>query len=250
MTAVPPSTALQSGAERISFWSQIASDLAQAIGSGVYAPGQRLPSEHSLAQQFGVNRHTIRRALASLGLQGLVRVTQGSGTYVEDFAVELVLGKRTRHQQNLSQAGLRGRMQVLDASTQRATRAQAKALEVALGSTLLRMQMLGEAERQVLHVSERYFPLPRFAQMEQMVRDSGSITVAFQAHGVPDYTRRESRISAEMVDAAVAAQLRQPANRPTLLVESVNVDPQGRPIEFARTWFAGDRVRLMVSHHD
>eukprot|EP01035_Chromulina_nebulosa_P014591 gene14591-19309_t len=93
---------------RDSFWTRIAAELAEAIGSGVYPPGQRLPSEHALAEQFGVNRHTIRRSLASLCSQGLVRITQGSGTYVEDFAVDLVLGKRTRHQQGLAQAGLRG----------------------------------------------------------------------------------------------------------------------------------------------
>jgi GntR family phosphonate transport system transcriptional regulator len=234
----------------MSFWSQIASDLAQAIGAGVYAPGERLPSEHSLAEYFGVNRHTIRRALANLGVQGLVRVTQGSGTYVEDFAVELVLGKRMRHQQNLSHVGLRGSMKVLAASVQRAKRPQATALGVAIGSALLKLDILGEAEDQVLHVSERYFPLPRFSQLEAVVRDTGSISAAFAAHGVSDYTRRESRISAELVNAEKAAHLRQPVSRPVLLVESVNVDAQGVPIEFANTWFAGDRVKLMVSHDD
>src|SRR5690606_18489193 len=100
---------------RDSFWTRIAAELAEAIGSGIYPPGQRLPSEHALAEQFGVNRHTIRRSLASLCSQGLVRITQGSGTYVEDFAVDLVLGKRTRHQQGLAQAGLRGSLVVLHA---------------------------------------------------------------------------------------------------------------------------------------
>ena len=59
---------------RDSFWTRIAAELAEAIGSGVYPPGQRLPSEHALAEQFGVNRHTIRRSLASLCSQGLARI--------------------------------------------------------------------------------------------------------------------------------------------------------------------------------
>ena len=63
------------------FWSRIANELAEAIGQGVYAPGVRLPSEHSLAQQFGVNRHTIRRSLASLVQRGLVHASQGRGTF-------------------------------------------------------------------------------------------------------------------------------------------------------------------------
>lgn len=235
---------------RDSFWTRIAAELAEAIGSGIYPPGQRLPSEHALAEQFGVNRHTIRRSLASLCSQGLVRITQGSGTYVEDFAVDLALGKRVRHQQGLAQAGLRGSLVVLQAQTVRATAALAKALQVPARSPLLQLRVIGQAEGQPLHVSERYFPLPRFDGLAAVVRETGSITAGFTARGVADYTRRESRITAELPDAAVAAELRQPATRPVLLVESLNVDLGGTPIEWARAWFAGDRVKLTISHDE
>ena len=209
---VPQAPALRTA--RDSFWTRIAAELAEAIGSGVYPPGQRLPSEHALAEQFGVNRHTIRRSLASLCSQGLVRITQGSGTYVEDFAVDLVLGKRTRHQQGLA------------------------------------LRVRGDAEGQPLHISERYFPLPRFENLAAVVRETGSITAGFTAHGVADYTRRESRITAELPSAEVAAQLRQPTSRPVLQVESLNVDLAGTPIEWARAWFAGDRVKLTIDHNE
>lgn len=216
----------------------------------MYPPGQRLPSEHALAEQFGVNRHTIRRSLASLCSQGLVRITQGSGTYVEDFAVDLVLGKRMRHQQGLAQAGLRGSLLLLQEQTVRATAALAQALHVPARSRLLALRVIGQAEGQPLHVSERYFPLPRFEGMAAVVRETGSISAGFKAHGVADYTRRESRITAELPDAAMAAELRQSIARPVLLVESLNVDLAGAPIEWARAWFAGDRVKLTVTHDE
>ncbi|NMM81388.1 phosphonate metabolism transcriptional regulator PhnF [Acidovorax sp. SRB_14] len=235
---------------RDSFWTRIAAELAESIGSGIYCPGERLPSEHALAEQFGVNRHTIRRSLASLCSQGLVRITQGSGTYVEDFAVDLALGKRVRHQQGLAQAGLRGSLVVLEEKQVRATAAVAKALQVRTRSPLLALRVIGQAEGQPLHVSERYFPLPRFERLADVVRETGSITAGFAAHGVADYTRRESRITAELPDAVVAAELRQPATRPVLLVKSLNVDLAGTPIEFAHAWFAGDRVKLTITHDD
>lgn len=233
---------------RESFWTRIAADLADAIARGVYPPGQRLPSEHALAEQFGVNRHTIRRSLASLSSQGLLRVAQGSGTYVEEFAVDLVLARRSRHQHSLASAGLRGGLRVVEAATVRATAAQARALQVPARSSLLWLQVIGDAENQPLHFGERVFPLPRFARLEAVLRETGSITAGFAAHGVDDYTRKESRITAQMPDAAVAAQLRQSASRPVLMVESVNVDMAGVPIEYARAWFAGDRVTLTVNH--
>lgn len=250
MTSIISSDSHGDRSPRESFWTRIASELADAIGRGAYPPGERLPSEHALAEQFGVNRHTIRRSLASLSNQGLVRVTQGSGTYVEDFAVDLMLAKRTRHHQSLSQAGLKGGMLVLSTRTDRATGAQAAALKVPVRSKLLCMEVLGEAQGQPLHVSERCFPLPRFEGLADVVQSTGSITAAFASCGVADYTRQESRITAHMPEPAVAGHLRQPLNRPVLRVESVNVDTADIPIEFATTWFAGDRVKLTVAHND
>lgn len=248
MTKTMTSTALLLPDPGHSFWARIAHELADAIGRGIYAPGERLPSEHSLAEQYGVNRHTIRRSMASLGQIGLVRSTQGSGTYVEDFAVDLVLGRRTRHRQSLAQAGLSGGMQVLSSHTVRAMADVAKALEIRAGSKVLHLQVMGDGGGQPLHASDRFFPCPRFAGLDDLLRHSGSITQAFAALGVPDYTRRQSRISARLPDADVAARLKQPTSRPALCVSSVNVDPAGVPIEYACTWFAGDRVTLTVNN--
>jgi GntR family phosphonate transport system transcriptional regulator len=141
-------------------------------------------------------------------------------------------------------------MRVMASRTVRANAAQARALELPMRSSLLCLNVLGEAEQQPLHFSERFFPLPRFAGLEAVVRASGSITEAFAAHGVSDYTRRDSRITAQMPDADLAAHLRQPVSRPVLMVESVNVDSAGTPIEYATAWFAGDRVKLNVSHEE
>lgn len=235
---------------KASFWTRIATEIAESISGGAYPPGERLPSEHALAEQFGVNRHTIRRSLASLSNQGLVRIAQGSGTYVEKFAVDLLLAKRTRHHQSLSNAGLRGGLQVISARTERANASQAAALQIPIRNKVLYVEVLGEAEGQPLHVSHRIFPLPRFQGLDAVIAETGSITAAFAAAGVEDYTRQESRITAQMPEPLVASYLRQPINRPVLRVESVNIDTLGLPIEFATTWFSGDRVKLTVSHND
>jgi fatty acid metabolism transcriptional regulator FadR len=56
-----------------------------AIFSGDYQPGDQLPAERLLAQQFGVNRSSVREALHRLEACGLVSVRQGGGTRVVDF---------------------------------------------------------------------------------------------------------------------------------------------------------------------
>jgi len=56
--------------------------LREQISSGTFSPGQKLPSENQLCQQFGVSRQTVRQAIACLEQQNLISRIQGSGTYV------------------------------------------------------------------------------------------------------------------------------------------------------------------------
>jgi len=63
-------------------YEQIAERLADDIRSGVLAPGERLPSERDLARTLEVSRASVREALASLALQGVVETRPGAGTFV------------------------------------------------------------------------------------------------------------------------------------------------------------------------
>jgi DNA-binding FadR family transcriptional regulator len=63
-------------------YEQIAERLADDIRSGALAPGERLPSERHLARTLEVSRASVREALASLQLQGVVETRHGAGTFV------------------------------------------------------------------------------------------------------------------------------------------------------------------------
>jgi len=65
---------------------QIRRSLTDAITSGQYQPGQRLPSESELVQTFGASRPTVNRALRELQLTGLIERRAGSGSYVRSDA--------------------------------------------------------------------------------------------------------------------------------------------------------------------
>lgn len=56
--------------------------LHDEIARGVLAPGDALPTEQSLCDQFGVSRITVRRALADLAEQGLIERRRGVGSFV------------------------------------------------------------------------------------------------------------------------------------------------------------------------
>lgn len=63
-------------------YERIAGEIRQALTSGRYAIGDRLPSERDLAQQYGVSRPTVREAIIALEVDGLVEVKTNSGVYV------------------------------------------------------------------------------------------------------------------------------------------------------------------------
>src|SRR6201991_14286 len=61
---------------------QTAERLAADIRSGLYPPGERLPSERELARSLEVSRASVREALGALQLQGVVETRPGAGTVV------------------------------------------------------------------------------------------------------------------------------------------------------------------------
>ena len=73
-------TPVSSGA-RLS--DQVAEQLASEIRRGGLAPGDRLPTEARLVEQFGVSRTVVREAVSRLKSLGLVDSRQGSGVFVQ-----------------------------------------------------------------------------------------------------------------------------------------------------------------------
>lgn len=73
---------------------QIAGQIRTAMLAGDLEAGQRLPSEHELADEYGVSRPTVREAMRILAADGLVRATRGAagGTFTALPAPDAVAG--------------------------------------------------------------------------------------------------------------------------------------------------------------
>jgi GntR family transcriptional repressor for pyruvate dehydrogenase complex len=63
-------------------YQRVANSIVAEIRSGKYPPGERLPPERELAEEFGVSRPTLREAMISLEIRGIVEARRGSGIYV------------------------------------------------------------------------------------------------------------------------------------------------------------------------
>ncbi|MEY4576820.1 MAG: hypothetical protein RL701_1523 [Pseudomonadota bacterium] len=78
-------------ASPLPLYHQLAEELLAEIRSGSYGAGHKLPSEHELAERYGVGRPTVRQATDSLIQRGLVVRKRGSGTYVRQVPAQVDL---------------------------------------------------------------------------------------------------------------------------------------------------------------
>ncbi len=234
----------------LTLWRQIQSTLAEEIARGELAPGERLPTEPDLARRFGVNRHTLRRAMAELAEQGLVRIEQGRGSFVQEHVLDYTIGRRTRFSANVLAQQRRPGGQLLRAVQLPAAREVAAELGIEPGGPCVLIESLGQADERPISLARHYFAQARFPDMVAVYGRTGSVSLALAEYGLTDYERRVTRITARMPEETEATLLQQPRSRPVLVTEAVNVDAADRPVEFGQTLFAADRTQLVVERAD
>jgi GntR family transcriptional regulator, phosphonate transport system regulatory protein len=228
-------------------WSAIAETLTAEIRDGHYCAGEKLPTEAALAARFGVNRHTVRHALASLADGGIVHARRGSGVFVTARPTEYRLGQRVRFHQNVLAVGQTPSRRITRAETRAADTDEADLLALPPGELVHVVEGVSLADGHPLAAFRSVFPAARFPGLPDLVIREGSVTRALNALGLDDYTRRETRLTAQLADPVLALALLLRPGAAVLQSVAVNVDADARPIEYGTTWFAGERVTLTVA---
>ena len=239
---------MQDTASGVALWRQVADGIERGIADGSFAAGERLPGEMEIAETYRVNRHTVRRALATLAERGLVRAERGSGTYVEAAKLAYPLRTRTRFSEIVGAGGREPRGQLIGASYEVATRELARRLSLKTGAALIRIEALRLADRTPICVGTTWLPADRFPGAGLVYETARSMTKVLAHFGVRDYRRASTHVTAAIVDATDAARLDLALGRPILVVESTDVDAEGKPLLTTRARFAAERVEFVVEN--
>jgi len=238
--------AMPAAADALSRWESIVAQLRADIVGGRFAPGERLPNEQLLAQRFQVNRHTLRQATQALAREGHVQVRQGRGTFVRELVLDYALQRRTRLSENLASVGEQAQRELL-AHARVAAGEWAALLQVSSRARVERVETRASVRGRPVGLTTAAFACPRFDGIAAAIARNGGVSAALADYGVADYTRARSIVATRLPTSAEANALARPASQPLLVVQYVNVDARGTPVEAGTTLFAADAVQLVVA---
>jgi len=233
----------------VSAWGQIARQLRAQIEAGVLAPGAQLPTEHELAEQFGVSRITIRQALASLAREELIERRQGSGTYVspgfEPVSHDLLLA--TPWRDRFVAAGHSVESVLISTRETGFPSDLLKMLAISgiePGDPAVMFTRAHRVDGRAIGITESWIPAEtgRDLLLEPLVAGSLSQTLK-ERHGIETATV-ENYLSSSAADATQARILGTDPDAPLLVVVAAGWTSTGALVDVSRSSWLGSRVRF------
>ena len=206
--------------------------LQEQIADGAWASGERLPSELQLAAQYSLSRVTVRRALAGLARDGVIRKLPGAGTFVTKPANPPgVTGDLMDMLAHLAAMGRSSRVRLLSFSYVDAPPAVAEAMHLPGGARVqhaVRVRLAGDAPFSYLttyvpeDIGRRYSrrDLSRTALLELLERSGVTAD------------RAEQTITASLAGPDTAAALGLEVGAPLLALTRIVFDASGRGVEY------------------
>lgn len=232
----------------VPIYRSVARRLAGRIGSGGLLAGDRVPSERELAAEYGISRMTARAALGLLEQRGLIERRDRSGTYVAYPKIRLDLSAVAGLSARLLRQGITPGAEVIEGYTSPAGElgdAVAGALEVGGDEPVHVVVRRRTGNGEPLALEESYFP----ARCCPGLLDgdlTGSIYELIRDEYGLEPARLHQEVELTQLDSSAAGKLGVRPDVPVLLVTRTAWDASGRPIEFARDLYRGDRLLFVA----
>jgi len=227
--------------------------LRESITSGRLKPGDPVPPESQLCQQFSISRNTVRQALARLVFEGLIRRERGRGS--------LVAEPRFQHtsifpsfEEEMQAKGSKTAHRLLEKRLEPAEGKVAQSLGLQPGTPVFVLERQRIVDEQVVGYEIRYLP-ERIgcALTEDEILHQPLVPAVRRILGRM-HTRLDLRVTASVVRKREAKILETNVGAPVLVRENTwYLEPEG-PIQYGKSIFRGDRYQMCIgfssnSHH-
>jgi GntR family transcriptional regulator len=217
--------------------------LRDRIRSGELKPGDPVPPESQLVQQFNISRMTVRQALSRLVFEGLIERQRGRGSFVAEA--------RFQHthvfpsfEEEMQARGAKTSHQLIEKRVEPAEGKVADNLGLPEDTPVIVLERQRLVDGQVVGYEIRYFP--RWvgdALTEEEIRSQSLVTAMRRVLGRV-HSRLKLRIIASVARPREAKYLDIKVGAPVLIRENTwLVDPEG-PIQYGKSIYRGDRYQM------
>lgn len=206
-------------------------------------PGTPVPPERTLSEQFNVSRTTVRQALHDLAVEGRIIRRQGRGTFVATPKVNQNV-QLTSYTEAMKAQGLRPGSRIVDVAVTEADDEVAGRLGLENGSLVTRVERVRYANGEPMAVETVYLDHIRFPGIaEELSAEISLYAILEQRFGVVPIEAEET-IETVLAPPSASRLLGSDATTPMLLLTRSSRGADGRPVEYVRSLYRGDRFRL------
>jgi GntR family transcriptional regulator len=225
---------------------QLKDKLVKAIDNGELSAGTALPSERDLADDLGLSRMTVRRAFEALVAANRVEQRQGSGTYVLPRSVEQTIDRVLGFTDEAVNLGVKAGSKLLEAGLVMPDAAIAAALGLNKPLELLRITRIRTADGEPLALQTAFLAPHLNTLSLQRLSKKGSLykTIAEQFGMTPHGAKQSVR--ARLPSVQECEVLKISSETPVLALERTTFDASGKPFEFVRSSYRGDRYTMLL----
>jgi GntR family transcriptional regulator len=230
---------------RIPLYQQLRRALRDAIDRKLLAPGDPLPAERDLAEEFAISRITVRKALDGLVTEGLLTRRHGAGTFIAG-RVEKSFSKLSSFSEDMAARGRRPHSRWLRRSDGSVTPEEALTMGLSPGTRVYRFHRIRFADEAPMALE--YCTVPAFClPSAEAVEDS--LYVALERTGYRP-KRALQRLRAVLFTAEQARLLEADERDAGLLVERRGFLADGRAVEFSQSYYRGDTYDFVAELSD
>ncbi len=231
-------------ASPIPLYYQVARHLEQAIESGTLVPGSRFENEVELADQLGLSRPTMRRALQHLVDKGLLVRRRGVGTRVVSPKVRRSLELTSLHD-DLSRGGQRPATKLLSLTELPAPAAVAAAMNLPAGQPVVEIVRLRSAMEQPIAKMTNFLPAG-LLEITAEALESRGLYELLRAAGIQLHSATQV-IGARTASAAEARSLGEARSAAVLTMQRTTFDDHGAVVEYGDHIYAATRYSYQMS---
>lgn len=230
----------------IPLYIQIRESLREEISNGLYEPGQKIPSEDELANQYGVSRMTVRQGISDLIDEGILYRRHGVGTFVTQVQVERDHTRLSNFFENARAKGINPSSEVLKVEVVAAKLKVAKSLALMEGEPVICIMTLRSANGEPVTIHEAFVPYKLFSPFLKEDLSTRHLWDFMEKYGYR-VKRAVQKLEAREAEEDLAALLKMDVGAPILYKERTVFAEDGTPVEFTYCYNRGDRYSLTVT---